>query len=79
MWQNAMDAVAVAKKAGFDTNWYAMLMHPKSTRQEYHNGYWLQFYLYRDLVDTAKRNGNTEQVKALAKAYYSGNWKGLKL
>jgi hypothetical protein len=79
MWQNAMDAVAVAKKTGIETNWYAMWMSPKSNRQKYHNGYWLQFYLYRDLVDTAKREGNARQVKALAKAYYSGNWKGLKL
>lgn len=79
MWQNALDAVSVAQKAGIDTNWYAILMHPKSTRQKYHNGYWLQFYLYRDLVDTAKRKGQTENIIEITKAYYSGNWGKAKL
>lgn len=75
MWKNALEAVEVAKKYGINTQWYAMLMHPKSVRQKYHMGYWLQFYIYMDMVELAKLKGDDEQIKIITKAYYSGNWK----
>ncbi len=77
MWNNALDAVKVAENAGIDPKWYALLMQPKSTRQKYHMGYWLQFYLFRDLVEQAKQTANDKRVTELTKAYYSGNWAGL--
>jgi len=75
MWKNALEAVEVAKKYGINTQWYAMLMHPKSIRQKYHMGYWLQFYIYMDMVELAKLKGDDEQIKIITRAYYSGNWK----
>lgn len=77
MWQQALYAVNVAENKGVNVQWYALLMHPKSIRQKYHNGYWLQFYLYRDLNDISKRVGNDKQLHEISKAYYSGNWQEL--
>lgn len=75
MWQNAEAAMEVAVRSGIDVNWYAMLMHPKSVRQKYHMGYWLQYYLFMDLIDMAGMQGDAEQIKAIKKAYFSGDWK----
>jgi hypothetical protein len=39
MWNNALKAVAVARKFGVNTDWYAKLKQAGSTRDRYHNGY----------------------------------------
>ena len=52
MWKNAMTAVQVAHKYNVQTLWYAKLMQALSVRQQYNNGYWLQFYIYKDLEHT---------------------------
>jgi len=75
MWNNAELALQVAHKKGLQTNWYALLKHPKSVRQQYHCGWWLQFYLFNDLADHAKRKGNPGEIEQIIKAYYSGDWK----
>lgn len=74
MWKQAEQALILAEKEKINTSWYALLIKPKSTRQKYHHGYWLQLYLYNDLIDLYKRQGKTEEIRMLAKAYYSGNW-----
>ncbi|MGV8094720.1 MAG: hypothetical protein AB2L24_22935 [Mangrovibacterium sp.] len=79
MWQQAQMAVKVASQAGINVQWYALLMHPRSVRQKYHMGYWLQFYLYRDLKELAIRNNNPAMAETLTKGYFSGNWKSIKL
>ena len=46
MWKNAEKAIEVAKAKKLNTKWYALMLQPKSTRERYHYGFWLQFYLY---------------------------------
>jgi len=75
MWARAMDAVRVARKEGLNPGWYAFWMQPHTLQERYDYGYWLNFYLYRDLRDMAKVRNDPDRVIRLDKAYYSGNWK----
>lgn len=75
MWKRAESAVAEAKKMGVQTLWYAKWMNPGSIRERYHYGYWLQYYLFKDMENHLMRTNNKEQIKKLAVAYYTGNWK----
>jgi len=75
MWKNAQQACEVARKSGINLSWYSLLMNPKSIQQKYNYGYWLQFYLYQDLMDQAYRKGNKLFLNELDKAYFQGNWK----
>lgn len=77
MWKNAMTAVQVAHKYNVQTLWYAKLMQTFSVRQQYNNGYWLQFYIYKDLEHAFMQRGDQEKLKQLTVAYYSGNWKSM--
>ena len=77
MWKNAMTAVQVAHKYNVQTLWYAKLMQALSVRRQYNNGYWLQFYIYKDLEHTFMQKGDQEKLKQLTVAYYSGNWKSM--
>ena len=77
MWKNAMTAVQVAHKYNVQTVWYAKLMQAFSVRQQYNNGYWLQFYIYKDLEHAFMQRGDQEKLKQLTVAYYSGNWKSM--
>jgi len=76
-WKNAEQAMKVARKEGLNLSWYALMMHPKSVREKSNYGYWLQFYIYRDLMDKALREKDTDFPNKLDKAYYSGNWNQL--
>ena len=76
IWKNALGAVEMAKKEGINESWYSLLMHPKSVRQKYHHGYWLQFYLFNDLINLYTRKECTDCVEKIRKAYYSGDWQG---
>ncbi len=75
MWQHAVEAIAVAEKAGLSTAWYSFYKKPLSMHQRYEFGYWLSFYIYHDLRDRYRLNGKQALIKKLDKAYYSGNWK----
>lgn len=83
MWKNAQEAVKAADKLGVGTFWYGKMMNPLDLREHYHDGWWLQFYIYNDIrhqiLDSAARAGRSadQDLKALAKAYYSGDWKSL--
>ncbi len=74
LWDNAQNAVKVADKYNINTHWYALLKSPKSIRQKYDNGYWLQFYIYRDMLDMAYRRNDMKLVETIDKAYYGGDW-----
>lgn len=74
MWKNAEEALRIAKKKKLNTKWYALMMQPKSVRESYHYGFWLQFYIYNDLKDLVERTGDMELGKMLNKAYLQGNW-----
>jgi hypothetical protein len=75
MWKKALEASTVAEKAGINLSWYSLLRSPKSLQQKYSYGYWLQFYIYRDLMELGVRKQNQEFLNNLDKAYFSGNWK----
>ncbi len=76
-WKNAEQAMKVARGKGLDLSWYALMMNPKSVREKSNYGYWLQYYIYRDLMDKALREKDTAFLNKLDKAYYSGNWNQL--
>jgi hypothetical protein len=75
MWKNAIEALNVAEKRGLNLSWYSLMRNPKSPRQKYNYGYWLQFYIYRDLLDLGIHTDNPEFLNDLNEAYFSGNWK----
>lgn len=74
MWENAQELLLIAQKSGLDTSWYAKLAAANSIREKYSNGWWLQFYIYRDLRSMLVLKGETEKAEKLKKAYYSGDW-----
>ena len=74
MWKNAEKAVEVAKAKKLNTKWYALMLQPKSTRERYHYGFWLQFYLYNDLKDLAERTNDKALASVIDKAYLQGKW-----
>lgn len=77
MWKNANDAVKVASEHGLNVNWYSQFMHPLSPREKYNDGYWLSFYLYKDLKYLAELKKDKSFSHILDVAYYSGNWNSL--
>ena len=78
IWKRGTQAVKAAQRLGVNPDWYALYMSPRTLRQRYECGFWLQLYLYHDIVDLARRNGDAALEKAAAKAYFSGDWKSLK-
>ena len=78
MWKNAEKAVEVAKTKKLNTKWYALMLQPKSTRERYHYGFWLQFYLYNDLKDLAERTNDKALASVIDKAYLQGKWELIK-
>lgn len=77
MWKNAMLVVDIARKAKINHQWYAFYLSPKSAWQKYNHGYWLQFYLFNDLIESAQKQNDTDLVENIIKAYYGRNWKML--
>ena len=78
MWSQAQSAIKVARKLGLETRWYAIYQKPKSIRQKYDFGYWLQLYIYQDIVDVARRTGDEAMEAAATKAWLSSSWDKMK-
>lgn len=74
MWSNALNACEVAEKNGLNTNWYAKLKQASNIEEKYQKGYWLQYYLYKDLEYHFLRNKDQVSLKKLNKAYFTGDW-----
>lgn len=74
----ARQLVVIAKNLGINPNWYAFWMNPRTLHEKYEYGYWLNFYLYRDIRHWASVN-RKNLVHQLDKAYYSGDWEKIKL
>jgi hypothetical protein len=74
IWAGAENAVKLAQKRHLDTAPYARLLRPKSVRQKYDFGFWLQFYLFRDLCDQARAQADLAYVEKLTRAYYEQDW-----
>lgn len=77
IWQQAETAIEVAKQCNINYKWYAQYLHPKSLNQKYQFGYWLQFYLFNDLLDLARQTNKKEWEFEIVNAYFSGDWKEL--
>jgi len=69
-WADALSFVEIAEKQGINTQWYALLKHPKSVRQQYAQGYWLKFYLFMDMLEKAGLNQNKELETGIVKTYF---------
>lgn len=74
IWKKADQAVQVARQYGIEPLWYAKWMQASTTREKYNRGYWLQFYLYKDLENLFIRQGDEAKLRLLHQAYYSGDW-----
>jgi hypothetical protein len=74
IWANALQAVEVAKRKGLNTGWYTSLMHPRSLREKYHFGYWLNLYIYLDLIQFGRMNNDPVFLRQLDQAYFSRTW-----
>ena len=72
-WKNALSFVDIAEKQGINTEWYALLKHPKSVRQQYAQGYWLKFYLLMDLLEKAGQEQNKELETKVLSTYFGKN------
>jgi hypothetical protein len=70
-WKKALSFVQLAEKQGINTQWYSLLKNPKSVRQQYSFGYWLNFYLFMDCLEKAKSENNSALVAEITKAYFS--------
>lgn len=77
MWKKASEALEYARKIGLNVNWYSHMMSPKSLRQKYDYGFWIQLYLYRDMMDFYMLKGIPEMREKVRKAYFSGEWVNL--
>jgi hypothetical protein len=77
MWNKAVGVVNVAREKGINLGWYSLMMSPKSPQQKYSYGYWLQFYLYLDLLDQAYRKRDYKLAIRIDKAYFGQDWKGI--
>jgi len=75
MWAQATIAMQVAVKYGLNIGWYAKLAQATSVQAKYQNGYWMQYYLYKDMEDLFLRSKDNTQLQQLNKAYFGANWK----
>lgn len=74
IWKRAQEAVKIVRQYGLNPLWYAKWMTARTTREKYSNGYWLTFYLYKDLENLFIREGDAGKLRRLHQAYYGGNW-----
>jgi len=74
IWDHAAETVRISGKNGINPEWYSFWRQPRTLYEKYQYGFWLAYYLYRDLRYVAEMRGNHDLVQRLDKAYYSGNW-----
>jgi hypothetical protein len=76
-WNRAQKSLKIAGKYGINTQWYSLLLNPKTLHEKYHNGYWLNYFIYLDLKRVAFINSKGNILKNLDRAYFSGEWDSL--
>ena len=74
LWNNALKACEIAESYKLNTTWYAKLKQASSIREKYHKGYYLQYYIYKDLEYQFMRNQDKKALEKLHQAYFSGDW-----
>lgn len=73
-WTRASQCIGVSRRLGLDPRWYAIWQHPRSTRQRYDHGFWLSFYLMRDIRHKLLSDGATpEDIAAFERGFYTDN------
>ncbi len=77
IWDKGQRALATLEGFGLNTAWYAFYKQPKSLREKYSYGYWINFYCYWDLRKFFEKTGNQNMVVATDKAFLSGKWEAL--
>lgn len=77
IWKQARTAIKVAKKYKLNLSWYAKFLEAATEKKKYQNGYWVQFYIYNDLLYQFDRTKDGAMIKQLTRAYYSSNWEAL--
>lgn len=74
IWANSQKALEVYKNFNLNKSWYSQYQSPKSIREKYFYGYWLSFYIHKDLKQLALNADNIKLAETIDKAYYGGNW-----
>lgn len=74
-FSRSLEAVKLAKKFGINTEWYSFWLNPRTIWEKYEYGYWLNFYLYRDIRQMAVNWKNLALLRELDRCYYSGDYK----
>ena len=74
IWKRSMQALAKAEQLGIDPSWYSFYRHARSTQEKYSRGYWLNLYLFLDMLELAERRQDQALKTQILKAYYSGDW-----
>jgi hypothetical protein len=74
IWNRSQVVLNIAKKMDINTNWYAFWQQPRTLNEKYQYGFWLTFYLYKDMSHIATMKGDGSLKTKLDKAFYSGNW-----
>lgn len=77
LWNNAITAQMVAEKYGIQLNWYNRFRTPLTLWENYDFGYWLQYYIYNDLLYKFSRDNDSDMINRLTVAYYSSDWGSL--
>lgn len=75
IWNNAMLACKAAEACGVETAWYSKMLSHRSRFFRYREGYWIQYYIYQDLLYKFTVQNDKAMADALTVAYYSGDWK----
>jgi hypothetical protein len=70
-YQKRLKMESLAKKAGLKSEWYSFLRSSKSIQEQYHNGFWLSYYLYKDLMVFYK--DDAVESKTIQKTYFNSN------
>lgn len=73
MWNDAIFFKKIVENYGLNTFWYSFLMKPKTIREKYNNGFWLKFYLYKDLYRYAELIQDVALKNKITKAYYDND------
>jgi hypothetical protein len=74
MWDRTQKVLKVAREMDINTNWYSFWQQPRTLNDKYQYGFWLTFYLYKDMCHIATLKGDELLKTKLDKSYYSGDW-----
>ena len=74
IWKGAGLARKAALACGVNPDWYAKMHSHMTPAMRYSQGYWYQYYIYKDIEYKYLNENNPEMVKAVRKAYFGGDW-----